>query len=202
MITTCDSPYSAPAMLVPKTNGNLRLVIDYRKLNEQTINSCWPIPSVEENFNTLQGSAYSKTKDMSWGLYQLPMEPKYRNYTAFSTPFGSFKWLRMPMRLTGCPNTVQTLMEHVLVGFTWNITVPFLDDCNIFFKTPEEHFNGLQQSFQGIREANLKINPTQYAFLQTKVQFLGLVNNQNGLKAHLGKSKQSKTFQHHKIKQT
>ena len=52
------------------------------------------------------------TIDMSWGFYQLPMEPKSQNYTAFSRRFGSFKWLRMPMELTGSPNTFQSLMER------------------------------------------------------------------------------------------
>ena len=47
LITPCHSPYSAPAMLVPKMNGKLRLLTDYRKLREQTIQSCWPIPSIE-----------------------------------------------------------------------------------------------------------------------------------------------------------
>ena len=54
LITPCHCPYSAPAKLVPKKNGKLRLVIDYRKLNEQTIKSCWPMPSIEEVFDTLQ----------------------------------------------------------------------------------------------------------------------------------------------------
>ena len=148
LITPCHSPYGAPAMLVPKKNRKLRLVIGYRKLNEQTIKSCWPIPSIEENFDTLQGSACFTTIEMSWGFYQLPMEPKSRNYTAFSTLFGSFKWLRMPMGLTGSPNTFQSLMEDVLVGLTWNITVPYLDNCIIFSKTPEEHNKRLQQVFK------------------------------------------------------
>ena len=119
MITPCHSSYSAPAMIVlKKNNGKLRLVIDYRKLNEQTIESCWLISSIERNFDTLQGTAYFTKIDMSSGFCQLPREPKSQNYTAFSTPFGSFKWLRMPMRLMGSPITFQSPMEHVLVGLT------------------------------------------------------------------------------------
>ena len=120
---------------------------------------------------------------MSWGFYQLPMEPKSQNYTAFSTPSGSFKWLRMPVGLTGSPNTFQSLMEHLLVGLTWSITVPYLHDCIIFSKTPEEHIKRLQQLFQRVREANLNINPTKCAFFQTKAQFLGHVISKNGLEA-------------------
>ena len=78
LIKPCHSPYTATAMLVPKKNGKLRLVIDRRKLNEQTIKDCWPIPSIEEIFDTLQGIAYFTTIDMSWGVYQLPMEPKIK----------------------------------------------------------------------------------------------------------------------------
>ena len=171
LITPCHSPYSAPAMLVPEKKGKLRLVIDYRKLNEQTIKSCWPIPSIEENFDTLQGSAYFTTIDMSWGFYQLPMEPTSQNYIVVSTLFVSFKWLRLPMELIGSPKTFQSLMEHVLVGLTWNITVPFLNNCMNFSKIPEEHIKRLQQDFQRFCEANLKINPTKCAFSKRKVSF-------------------------------
>ena len=183
LMTPCHSPYSAPEMLVPKKKGKLRLVIDYRKLNEQTLKSCWPIPAIEEISDTLLGSAFFTTIDMSWGFYQLPMEPKSQKYTAFSIPFGSFEWLRMPMGLTGRPNTFQSLMEHVLVGLTWNITAPYSDDCIIFSKTPEEYINRLQQVFQRSREANLKIKPTKFAFFQTKFMFLGHVISKNGLEA-------------------
>ena len=66
LITPCPSPYSAPAMLVPKKNGKLRLGIYYRQLNEQTIKSCWPILSLEEIFDTLERSEYFTTIDISW----------------------------------------------------------------------------------------------------------------------------------------
>ena len=201
LIKPCHSPYSAPEMLIPKKNGKLRLVIDSKNLNEQTMKSCWPKPSIEETFDTLQGNAHFMTIGMSWRFYQLPMEPKSQNHTALSIPFGSFKWLRMPMGLTSSPNTFQSLMEHVLLRITWNITVPCLDDCINFSKTPEEHIKRLQQVFQRIREANLKINPTKCAFSQTKVQSLGYVITKMDCKPIRKKSRQFITLQYHKIKQ-
>ena len=183
LIKPCHSPNSAPGMLIPKKNGKLRLVIDSKNLNEQTMKSCWPKPSIEATSDTLQGDAQFMTIGMSWGFYRLPMEPKIQNHTALSTPFGSFKWLRMPMGLTSSSNTFQSLMEHVLVRLTWINTVPCLDDCINFSKTPEEHIKRLQQVFQRSREANLKINPTKCAFFQTKVQLLGYVITKIGLEA-------------------
>ena len=181
LIEPCHSPYSAPAMLVPKKNGKLRLVIDYRQLNNQTVKSCWPIPSIEEIFDTLEGSAYFTTIDMSWGFYQLPMDAKSQDYTAFSTPFGSFKWLRMPMGLTNSPPTFQSLMEIVLAKLIWKTTVPYLDDCIIFAATPDEHLKRVREVLSRFRAANLKINPLKSEFSRTKVQFLGHVISKDGL---------------------
>ena len=175
--------YSAPAMLVPNKNGKLRLVFDYRQLNNQTIKSCWPIPSIEEIFDTLERSAYFTTIDMCWGFYQLPMDIKSQDLTAFRTLFGSFKWLRMPMGLRGSRNTFQSLMECVLMGLTWKITVPYLDDCIIFSRTAEEHLERLRQVFERFRATNLKINPTKCEFFRTRVPFLGHIISKDGLEA-------------------
>ena len=46
LITPCHSPYSAPAMLVPKKNGKLRLVTDYIKLKKKTNNQVLLVDAV------------------------------------------------------------------------------------------------------------------------------------------------------------
>ena len=120
---------------------------------------------------------------MSWGFYQLPMEEASQDYTAFSTPFGSFKWLRMPMDLTGSPNTFQSLMEKVLVGLTWKFTIPYLDDCIIFSRTIEEHLERLREVFQRFKDANLKTNPTKCEFFRQKVPFLGHIVSRERVQA-------------------
>ena len=168
-ITPYHSPYSAPAMLIPRKNGKLRLVIDYRQLNKQTIKSTWPIPSIGEIFDTLEGSACFTSIDMSAGFYQVPREESSQDYTAFSTPFGSLKWLRMPMGLTGNPPTFQCLVEKIFVGLTWKICVPHPDDIIISSSTPEEHLERLRFVFERFREHNLKINSVKCDFFRMKV---------------------------------
>ena len=101
------------------------------------------------------------------------MEEASQDYTAFSTPLGSFQWLRMPWGLNGSPNTFQSLMGKVLVGSTWKFTVSYLDDCIIFSRTIEEHLERLREVFQRFKDANLKINPTKCEFFRRKVPFLG-----------------------------
>ena len=133
---------------------------------------------------------------MSAGFYQVPMDKDSQDYTAFSTPFGSFKWLRMPMGLTGSPNTFQSLMEHVLTGLTWKTCVPYLDDCIIFSTTPEEHFSRLRQVFQRFQQANLKINPSKCAFFQRRYNSLGTLSVKMDFKWTPRKSMQYLSFLH------
>ena len=102
------------------------------------------------------------------------MDDKSLDYTAFSTPFGSFKWLRMSMGLSNSPPTFQSVMEIVLPKLIWNTVVPYLDDCIIFAATPEEHLRRIREVLVRFRAAKLKINPLKCEFFRTKVQFLGM----------------------------
>ena len=140
-IRPCHSLYSARAMLIPKKNGKLRPVIDYRQLNKQNIKLTWPIPSIEEKDDTLEGIAYVPSIDISAGFYQVPVEKSSQDCTVSSTPFGSFKWLRMPVGLTGSPPTFQCLVEKILVGLTWKICVAYLDNNIKFLSTLEQHLD-------------------------------------------------------------
>ena len=180
----CHIQYRAPVVLVLKKDGKVRLVEDYRQLNQQTIKSCWPIPSIEETCDTLEGSAFFSTYDMSWGFYRLPMDERSHHFTAFRTLFGSYKRFRMPMCLTGSPNFFQSIMEHILVCLTWKTTVLYLDDGIIFDATPEEHLERLAAVLQRIRETNLKIYVLKCEFFKTKFHFLGHALSDNGLQVN------------------
>jgi hypothetical protein len=56
VIEESDSPWSSPAVLVRKKDENFRFCIDYRKLNDVTKKDCFPLPSIEDTLDTLDGA--------------------------------------------------------------------------------------------------------------------------------------------------
>ena len=97
----------------PDGKKKFRLVIDYRKLNEKTI---------PEFFSVF---------DLASGFHQIGMEPKDRQKTAFSTPYGHYEYVCMPFGLNNAPPTFQRLMDHVLLGMQDTELFVHLDDIII-----------------------------------------------------------------------
>ena len=50
------SPAGAPVLFVKKKDGSLRLVIDYRKLNDMTIRNSYPLPLISDLLDRVKGA--------------------------------------------------------------------------------------------------------------------------------------------------
>ena len=181
LISPTHSEWAAPTVLVPKRDGSYRLVIDYRKLNAQTVKTSWPLPRISDILNNLEGSIFFSSLDLCSGFHQMEIDEEDRHLTSFITPFGLYQWKRMPMGLCNAPGAFQRLMEIVLSGLTYEIVLVYLDDIIVFGRSFEEHIHRLQLVFQRIREANLKISPAKCSLFQTKLVFLGHVVSANGI---------------------
>ena len=78
------SPWSSPVVLVRKKSGELRMCVDYRKLNAKTIKDCYRIPTIEELIDTLSGAKWFATLDLSSGYHQVEIEETDKEKTAFT----------------------------------------------------------------------------------------------------------------------
>lgn len=83
------SPYSAPVWIVPKKTDasgqkKFRMVIDYRKLNEKTIEDKYPIPRIDEILDNLGKCSYFSTLDLAQGFHQIEMDKNSIEKTAFT----------------------------------------------------------------------------------------------------------------------
>ncbi|RKK66997.1 hypothetical protein BFJ68_g18567, partial [Fusarium oxysporum] len=94
-----------PVMFVPKKNGKLRLVVDYRKLNALTIKDRTPLPLITELKDRLQGKQIFTALDLKGAYNLIRIKEGDEWKTAFRTKFGLFEYLVMPFGLTNAPAT-------------------------------------------------------------------------------------------------
>lgn len=187
VIEESDSPYASPIVLVRKKNGSLRMVVDYRRLNQLTRRDAYPLPRIEETFTLLSGSKWFSVLDLKSGYYQIDLEKSDCPKTAFTTPFGNWQFKKMPQGLTNSPATFQRTMEKVMSGINLKEVVAFLDDLIIFSETLKQHEERLMTVLKRISEYGLKLSPSKCKFFQKSVAYLGHQISEYGICPDPGK---------------
>jgi hypothetical protein len=167
---------------VKKKNGDIRLCVDYRKVNDVTMRPLLQFQMRDSFIDTLDGAKYFPSLDLSQGYYQVPVEEFDIQKTAFTTRKGQFEFMRMPFGLCSAPATFQRLMHSVLRNENWSSCLIYLDDVLIFGRTIEEHCQRLRAVLQRFREAGLKLSPEKCVFLRQEVEYLGHIVSNDGLK--------------------
>lgn len=199
IIRHSNSPYSAPIWIVPKKTDasgktKWRLVIDYRKLNEVTIDDKYPIPNIDEILDKLGRCQYFTTLDLAKGFHQIEIEEEDIHKTAFSVEGGHYEFLRMPFGLKTAPATFQRLMNNILRDYINRICLVYLDDVIIFSTSLQEHMNSIKLIFNRLKEANLKVQLDKSEFLKRETEFLGHIVTPNGIKTNPKKVECVKNF--------
>ncbi len=98
IIADSRSPWNSPLFLVPKSDGSYRPVIDFRKINNVTVSEQFPLPVLSDLLMNLgEGHRYFTSLDLLSGYWQVPMDPKSRKITAFSTPMDIFNGAVCPL---------------------------------------------------------------------------------------------------------
>ena len=181
VIRPSSSPWASPIVLVPKKDGTTRFCIDFRAINSVTITDAYALPSIQEIFDSMDGSAIYSTLDLTSGYWQIPMEDSSIQKTAFCTHNGNWEFTRMPFGLKNAPALFQRTMNRVLTGLIGKICFVYLDDIVIFSKSPEEHARHLAMIFTRLQDANLKLKRKKCFFGLGKIELLGYTISGSGI---------------------
>ena len=183
-------------VLVRKKNNTYRFACDYRALNKITKPQSFPLPHIESVFDAIGASKanYFTNLDLMSGFWQMELDPDSRHKAAFITQRGVYEWTRMPFGLTNAPISFQTLMASVLRGLNWRSVLVYIDDILLFSNTFQEHLVHLDQVFNRLREANLKLQPTKCHFAVKQLKFLGHIISRKGIEVDPEKTKAVSEF--------
>ena len=176
------SSAGAPILFTPKTDGSLRLCVDYRGLNAVTEKDRTPLPLMSEMFDRLKGAKYFTKLDLKDAYHRIRIRRGDEWKTAFRTRYGHFEYVVMPFGLANAPATFQAYMERSMEGLVDWICIVYMDDILIYGgDTLEEHQECVRQVLQRLRENGLYIKATKCAWAASEVTFLGFVIGRGGI---------------------
>ena len=77
VIEPSDSPWASPVCLARKpADGSYRFCVDYRRVNAVSGKDAYPIPDIQDAFDSLRGAKYFATIDLLSGYWQIGMTPR------------------------------------------------------------------------------------------------------------------------------
>ena len=142
LLQTSHRLHSRPTFLLLPSASPCR---DYRRLNTVTVPDRYPLPNFADFTSRVSGSTIFSKLDLQKGYYQVPMAEEDICKTAIITPFGMFKFLRLPFGLRNTGNTFQRMMDSILGDLPYCFT--YVDDILVFSSSLEEHVDHLRQVF-------------------------------------------------------
>ena len=182
-IRPSSSPWASPVLFVHKSDGGLRMCVDFRKLNAQTVPINYPMPHPQESLDSFAGAKVFSTLDLVSGFHQISIVESDRYKTAFRGTKGLYEYTVMPMGLVNAPAIFQRAMHEALgplCGFG-GCCVVYLDDIIIFSKSMEEHQRHLDQVLGALAIHHYSCSPKKCTFGLTSVPYLGHIVSAEGL---------------------
>ena len=181
VIRKSSSPWASPIVIVRKPDGDLRLCVDYRKVNNITKVDAYQIPRIDEVFDVINGAQYFSTLDIASMYWQIPVRPQDIEKTAFIVPFGLYEFTAMPFGLINAPATAVRLMNQVLCGLIGHICYVYFDDILIYSADLPEHLERCRAVFDRLRKFDLRLRPNKCRFLRESVSYLGYSLSARGI---------------------
>ena len=173
------TPWVSPIVVAPKPNGDIRLCIDMRRVNEAVVRERFPFPTVDETLHKLNGSSVFTKLDLRAGFHQIELDEESRQYTVFATADGLFPYKRLMFGLSSAPELYQRIIQQVLSGCKGCENIA--DDLVVHGRTLQDHDGNLRKVMRRLAERGLTVNGGKCSFRKPSITFFGLQLSSSGV---------------------
>lgn len=165
-----------------KPNGDLRLCLDPHFLNMALKKQYYQLPTLKDLADVVKNCTHFSVLDIREGFHHVELDEKAQKLCIFSTPFGCYKYKRLPFGLSVATDIFQEMNVRTF-GHINGLFI-FVDDILIAGKSKEDHDKKLQEVCNTARANNIKFNKNKVQLCVQEVKYMGRVFNKNGMKAN------------------
>ena len=133
-------------VIAEKSNGKMRLCIDPKELNKEIKLEHFQIPTKEEILGKLANASCFSKLDAPAGFHQIRLDRPSSLLTTFNTPYGRYRYLRLPMGICSAPDVFHKTVHQFLEDCEG--TSVNMDDVIVWGSTVEEHDHNLTKTLQ------------------------------------------------------
>jgi len=187
--------YAISCFYIPKKDGSLRLVQDYRKLNQVTIKGKTPLPLIEEVIDKLKEARYFNKLDLIWGYNNIRIKEGDEWKATFLTNKGLFKPQVIYFRLCNLPETFQRMMNSIFQELLHEgVLANYMDNFVIPAKTMEELEERTVRFLKIAEKHNLCFKQLKCDFNMEEIPILGVIVGKGQVKMEQEKIKAVKEW--------
>ena len=169
-----SSRYASPIVVVVKSDGkSIRICIDCKRtINKFVVNSnFYPLPHQDMIFATMSGAKFFCVLDLSNAYLQLKLSEQASEYLTITTPFGYFRYKKLPFGVCAAPSIFQCAIDQIIGGVP--MVRAYLDDIIIGGTDEEDCKRNLENVLDRLKFHNVKVNIDKCIILQRSVNYLG-----------------------------
>ena len=172
-------------VVVPKKNGTLRICLDPKDLNAAIQREHYPLPTIEDVATRLYGAKVFSVLDFRSGFWHITLDESSSFLTTFHTPFGRYRWKRMPFGICSAPEIFQRRMHELIEGLIGVEVVA--DDFVVVGRGQTEesaihdHDKNLEALLLRCEERGVRLNADKLKLRMPEVPFIGHVATGQGL---------------------
>ena len=175
------TPWLSQLVMTQKKDGSVRVCIDPHELNKVIQREHYTMPVMEDVMHELRESRIFTKADLSCGYWHVKLDDASSMLTTFMTPFGRYRWLRLPFGLAASAEIFQKKLIQALDGLPGVICIA--DDVVIHGRNKEEHDTHLAGFLKRCKDQGIKLNKKKMEVATTSICFMGHQITSEGLRA-------------------